>query len=156
WTVGGTDSTVEMGLSSASAEETVLSLSQQPFPTWDEALAESGVRSQLHTFWALALANLVDHVEGRELTARCDLTSPEMRARVPIDAAPDAVFPSLTDSDTFARWFGARAGIEPHVGGRFAMGGLELDPAPAKIIDLEPGRRLSLRWPDGLVTDWEL
>jgi uncharacterized protein YndB with AHSA1/START domain len=156
WTLGGTDTTVEIGLSGESDDETILSLSQSPFPTWEEALAEPGVRSQLHTFWALALANLVDHVEGRELTARCDLTSPEMSARVTIDAAPGAVFHSLTDADTFATWFGARAGIEPHLGGRFAMGGFELNPAPAKIIDLEPDHTLTLRWPDGLVTHWEL
>jgi uncharacterized protein YndB with AHSA1/START domain len=155
WTVGGADTTVHIGLEEHGAE-TVLALSQTPFPTWEEALAESGVKSQLHTFWALALANLVDHVEGRELTARCDLTASEMRARVTIDAAPAAVFDSLINPDTFARWFGARAGIEPHVGGRFAMGGLDADPAPAKIIDLDPGRRLALRWPDGLITDWEL
>jgi uncharacterized protein YndB with AHSA1/START domain len=155
WTLDGKDTTVQIGLSRES-DATILTLSQSPFPTWQEALGDNRVASQLHTFWALALANLVDHVEGRELTARCDLTSPEMRAQVIIGAAPDAVFDSLINPDTFARWFGARAGIEPHIGGRFAMGGVEVDPNPAKIIDLAADRKLSLRWPNGMVTDWEL
>jgi uncharacterized protein YndB with AHSA1/START domain len=156
WPLDGRDTTVEIGLTPQPDGHTVLSLSQTPFPTWQEALAGTGIQGQLHTFWALALANLVDHVEGRELTGRCDLTSPEMRARLTIDAAPEAVFDSLINPDTFAQWFGARIGIEPHLGGRFAMGGFELDAAPAKIIDLDQDRRLGLRWPDGMVTDWEL
>ena len=43
-------------------------------------------------------------------------------------AAPDEVFDSMTQPEQFHRWFGANVDIEPYVGGRFAMGGFELDP----------------------------
>jgi uncharacterized protein YndB with AHSA1/START domain len=119
-------------------------------------VAETGTLSQLYTYWALAVANLVDHVEGRDITARVDLTSPLMREEVVIAASPRAVYDSLVDPETFARWFGAKIDIEPYVGGRWAMGGFELDESPAKIIELEPGRAVSMRWSDGLVTSWEL
>jgi uncharacterized protein YndB with AHSA1/START domain len=119
-------------------------------------LTESKRPSLLHTFWALAIANLVDHVEGREPTPKCDFTSPEMREQVLIDASPDAVYDSLMNAEKFTRWFGAHVGIEPYVGGRFAMGGFDMDPDPAKIVELEPGRKMAMRWTNGLISGWEL
>ncbi len=156
WLIDGEDTTVEIGLAAETEDTTILSLSQSHFPGWEVAVTEGNVRGMLQTYWALSIANLVDYVEGRELTGRCDFTSPEMRSRWTIGGTPDEVFDSLIDPAKFSRWFGANVGIEPYVGGRFAMGGFELDPVPAKIVELEPGRKLSLRWPDGLVTDWEL
>ena len=157
WLLEGVDTTVEIGLKQDTENgETILSLSQHPFPTWQQALTGTPTQGILHTFWGLAIANLIDHVEGRELTARCDLTSSVLRERITIDAAPEEVFDSLIDQERFGAWFGAKVGIEPRVGGRFAMGGFDVDSAPAKIIELEPGRKLGLRWPDGMVTGWEL
>ncbi|HEY6492157.1 MAG TPA: SRPBCC family protein [Trebonia sp.] len=93
-------------------------------------LADSaGARGALQTFWSLSIANLADYLAGRELTPKCDFTSNELRASVVIDAAPEQVFDSMTQPEQFRRWFGANVGIEPRVGGRFAMGGFELDPA---------------------------
>jgi hypothetical protein len=42
------------------------------------------------------------------------------------------------------------------VGGRFAMGGFELDPGGAKFVEFEPGRKAALRFADGETTSWEL
>jgi len=46
--------------------------------------------------------------------------------------------------------------IEPYVGGRFAMGGFELDPGGVKFVEFEPGRKATLRFADGLTASWEL
>jgi uncharacterized protein YndB with AHSA1/START domain len=156
WLLDGTDTTVEIGLAEDGRDSTVLTLSQTNLPDYVGTVAETGTLSLMHTFWALAIANLVDHVEGRKLIPKCDLTSPRMREEVLIDASPQAVYDSIVDPEAFARWFGAKIEIEPHVGGRWAMGSFDLDPSPAKILELDPGRRMSLGWDDGLVTSWEL
>jgi len=156
WRLGGEDTTVEITLEAESPESTVLSLTQTHFPDWQDVLAVNNIRAVLHTYWALSLANLVDYVEGRELTSKCDFTSPVMREQVLIAAPPETVYDSLVNPEKFRRWFGANVGIEPYVGGRFAMGGLDADPEPAKIIDLDPGRKMAMAWPDGTVAGWEL
>lgn len=155
WLLGGEDTTVEITLSEEDATSTILSLSQTHFPPWDEAVAETSVLAMTHTFWSLAIANLIDHVEGREPTPMCDFTSPVQRAHVVIDAPPDAVFDSLVRPEVFRRWFGANVDIEPFVGGRFAMGSFELDEDPAKIVELEPGRKMTMAW-GSMVGGWEL
>jgi hypothetical protein len=79
-----------------------------------------------------------------------------MRAEVMIDATPEAVFDSMTQSDQFCKWFGANVDIEAYVGGRFAMGGFELDPGGARFVEFEPGRKATLRFADGITSSWEL
>ncbi len=156
WLLEGEDTTVEFSLREETDETTVLSLSQSHFPGWEAAVTEKSILGTLQTYWCLVIANLIDHLEGRELTPACDFTSPEMREQVTIAASPQAVFDSLVDEEKFATWFGAVAGIEPYVGGRFAMGGFEHNPAPAKIIELEPGRSMAIEFPGGMVSAWEL
>jgi Activator of Hsp90 ATPase homolog 1-like protein len=73
-----------------------------------------------------------------------------------IDAAPDEVFDSMTQPEQFRRWSGANVDIEPYVGGRFAMGGFELDPGGARFVEFEPGRKATLRFADGMIDSWEL
>ncbi|MFG2039655.1 SRPBCC domain-containing protein [Dactylosporangium sp. NPDC048998] len=155
WTLDGVETTVEFTLADEDGG-TVVALSQSDMVPWGDALAERGVRSVLHTFWALSLANLVDHVEGRPLTPKVDFTSPQMRAEVLIDASRDKVYASLVEAEQFERWFGAKVGIEAHVGGRFAMGGFDLEPNPARVVALEPGRSMSIAWGDAFVSTWEL
>lgn len=155
WRLSGEDTTVEMGLDEDTAGSTILTLSQSHIPDWSEMMTDTSVFGILHTFWALAVANLADYVEGRELTGRCDFSSPEMRAQVDIGAGPEAVYDSIVDAEKFSRWFGANIELEPYVGGRWAMGSLELDKTPAKIVELERGRRMSIAW-DDMVASWEL
>jgi hypothetical protein len=62
----------------------------------------------------------------------------------------------MTKPEVFSKWFGVHVDIEPYAGGRFAMGGFELDPGGAKFVEFEPGRKASLRFVDGETTSWEL
>ncbi|MGE3288376.1 MAG: SRPBCC domain-containing protein [Pseudonocardia sp.] len=156
WTVEGVESTVEFALAE-DEEGTLVTLSQSDLPSFAEVLAdEAGARGALQTFWSLAIANLADHLAGRELTPRCDFTSSELHASVVIEAAPEEVFDSMIRPAVFRRWFGANVDIEPRLGGRFAMGGFDLDPGGARFVEFEPGRRAALRFADGETTSWEL
>lgn len=155
WLLDGEDTTVEIRLEPESADSTIVTLSQTHFD-FQDAITGASIRGVLATFWALSLANLVDHLEGRDLTPKCDFTSPHMQGQVLIGTPPEEVYDSLIDSDKASRWFGFPIGIEPYVGGRFAMGGLDDNPDPAKILDLEPGRRLSVDWGNPGVSTWEL
>lgn len=155
WLLDGEDTTVEIRLEQESDDSTMISLSQTHFD-FQDAMTGDSIRGVLSTFWALAIANLVDHLEGRELTPKCDFTSPRLHAQVLIGAPPEEVFDSLIDSGKASSWFGFPIEIEPYVGGRFAMGGLEAGPHPAKILDLEPGRRMSVDWGGSGVSTWEL
>ncbi|UUV29438.1 SRPBCC family protein [Amycolatopsis roodepoortensis] len=156
WTLGGKETVVEIALTE-DGDETSLSFSQSGLPDYATMLADPySSLSLMHTFWALSVANLVDHVEGRPPIARCDLTSPLMSEEVRIDAPRGEVYSSIADPDVFTRWFGARIEAETHVGGRWAMGSLDKDPDPAKIVDLVPGSKMSLAYQDGVVASWEL
>jgi len=66
------------------------------------------------------------------------------------------VFDSLTQAEQYRRWSGVHVDIEPHVGGRFAMGGFDLDPGGITFVEFEPGRKATLRFADGLLASWEL
>jgi uncharacterized protein YndB with AHSA1/START domain len=156
WTVDGVETTSELQLDE-DEDGTLLTLSQTDLPSFEDVIADrAGARGALQTFWSLAIANLADYLAGRALTPKCDFTSSEMRAEVEIDATPEAVFDSMTQSDQFLRWFGANVDIEPYLGGRFAMGGFELDPGGAKFVEFEPGRKATLRFADGVISSWEL
>jgi uncharacterized protein YndB with AHSA1/START domain len=156
WTVDGVETTTEIELAE-DEDGTLVTLSQTDLPSFEDVLADkAGARGALQTFWSLAIANLADYLAGRELTPKCDFTSSELQASVVIDAAPDKVFDSMIQPEAFRKWFGANVDIEPYVGGRFAMGGFELDPGGAKFVEFEPGRKAALRFADGETTSWEL
>lgn len=109
--------------------------------------ADPGPLGQLQTFWALALANLIDLLEERELTPRADLTSNVLRAEVSIAAPVAAVFDSLVNSDKVSAWFGFPIDIDPREGGQFGVG---------EITHLDPDRRLSVDFPGMGTATWEL
>lgn len=155
WQLEGVDTTVEYVLAPEGPDSTLVTLSQTHFPGWEAAVGGTGPLAVMHTFWALAIANLSDHLDGRPLTARPDFTSPVMREEVEIGADPDAVWSSLVDPAEFSRWFGANIGIEPRVGGRWSMGGFEVDPQGAEITEFEPGRRMTIDF-GGMVSGFEL
>ncbi|MEV0426525.1 SRPBCC domain-containing protein [Micromonospora sp. NPDC050495] len=153
WTLDGVETTTEFELAPEGAG-TLLTLRQSHFDM-AEAMSGSSIRGVLQTFWALAIANLAAHVTGEPLLPRTDFTSAGLRAEVTIDAPLDRVWTSLTDSEQASAWFGYPIGIEPWVGGRYAMGGFEAGYA-AKVVDLDPGRTISVDWGPVGVSTWEL
>ncbi|MEV6038586.1 SRPBCC domain-containing protein [Nonomuraea sp. NPDC052116] len=154
WVLDGEEMTTELTLEE-DGDATILTLSQTHFDFQDVITGKS-IRGVLQTYWCLAVANLAEHLEGRELTPKIDFTSSDLRAQVTVDASPEKVFESLIDSEAATRWFGFPIEIEPYVGGRFAMGGLDNDPSPAKVLELEPGSKFSLDWGASGVGTWEL
>jgi uncharacterized protein YndB with AHSA1/START domain len=153
WVLGGVETTSELELK-PEGESSALTLRQSHF-VFAEALDGSTIRGVLQTWWSLALANLNAHLEGRALLPRTDFTSADLRGELTIDAPMDRVWTSLTDSEQASAWFGFPIGIEPWVGGRYAMGGFESGYA-AKVVDLEPGRKMSVDWGPTGVSTWEL
>ncbi|WP_370949526.1 SRPBCC family protein [Amycolatopsis sp. cg5] len=156
WTVEGVEATVEFELGEDEAG-TLVTLSHSDLPSFEEVIGDkAGARGALHTFWSLAIANLADYLAGRALTPMVDFSSTELRESFVIDAAPGAVFDSMIKPEVFAEWFGAKVDIEPHLGGRFAMGGFDVDPGGAKFVEFEQGRKAALLFADGETTSWEL
>ncbi|MEU9738424.1 SRPBCC domain-containing protein [Micromonospora chersina] len=153
WTLDGVETTTEFELT-PEGDSTVLTLRQSHF-SFEEAMSGGSIRGVLQTFWALAIANLNAHLEGRPLLPRTDFTSADLRGEVVIDAPMDKLWTSLTDSEQASAWFGFPIGIEPWVGGRYAMGGFDAGYA-AKVVDLTPGRALSVDWGPTGVSTWEL
>jgi uncharacterized protein YndB with AHSA1/START domain len=141
--------TEQDGVSSVAVQQTGL-------PNAEEMLAQDQPLSLMHTFWALAMVNLADYAEGREITGRVDYTATSLRTEILISASPEDVYHSLVDEQTFSRWFGARMQMDHHIDGRWAFGGFDADPHPAKIVDIQPARKLAIAWNDGVVTSWEL
>ncbi|WP_422772239.1 SRPBCC domain-containing protein [Plantactinospora sp. WMMC1484] len=155
WLLDGEETTTEITLIEEGAESTVIALSQTHW-SFEDVTSGASIRGVLQTYWSLAIANLVDHVEGRPLTPKTDFTSTKMAEEVVIDAPPEAVYESLTDSAKASEWFGYPIEIEPFVGGRWAMGGFDNNPDPAKVLDLTPGRAMTVDWGPIGVVSWEL
>ncbi|ANZ38442.1 hypothetical protein BBK82_22635 [Lentzea guizhouensis] len=154
WFLHGKDYTVELSVGTRDGE-TVVAASQSPYPAWGEGIEDETHAGVVQTFWPLVLGNLVEHVEGRPVFGLCDFSTPEQRFEVDIAAPAAAVIDALTDVEKFQRWFGARASIEPFVGGRWAMGSFEEEPNPGKVVALDESR-FAIEFPDGMVSSWEL
>jgi uncharacterized protein YndB with AHSA1/START domain len=156
WTLDGTETTVRIALEPAGEGRTRLTLRQNGLPTLDELMNPRGRRDGLHTmhtFWGLTLANLAEHVEGRELAPKADFgpdRATVIRAEVSIAASPERVFASLIDPAQIERWFGWAGEVEPHVGGKMMLG------VEGRISDFEPGKLLVYGDDDGAVVRWEL
>src|SRR5579871_2762250 len=77
--------------------------------------------------------------------------SAEIRKNVIVDAPPEIVFQALTDEKELVQWMPQEAKIDPRVGGElefkyhWADRGLDTI-LRGKILELEPGRRLSYTW----------
>ncbi|MDF5753651.1 SRPBCC domain-containing protein [Spongiactinospora sp. TRM90649] len=139
WTLAGRETIVTVDLAEESATSTLITLTQTEFDLYDP-----GSLGMLQTFWALAIANLVDHLEGRPLTYRCDYTSSDLSGGMVIAATADQVYDSLIDPAKVSRWFGFPVEIEPKVGGKYGIG---------SIAALTPGRSLTVSWgPMGTTT----
>nr|WP_042193966.1 SRPBCC domain-containing protein [Kibdelosporangium sp. MJ126-NF4]CEL20984.1 hypothetical protein [Kibdelosporangium sp. MJ126-NF4]CTQ95502.1 hypothetical protein [Kibdelosporangium sp. MJ126-NF4] len=155
WPLDAQDTTVTLDLSPTS-DGTVLRLQQTNLPTLDELMDPPGRRDgrhSMHTFWALALANLAEFLDGRPLTPKADFSPArpqEIRAVLTIAAAPSEVFASLIDPAAIRKWFGWEAEVEPRVGGRMALG------VDGRIFEFDQDRKLVYGDDEGAVVSWEL
>ncbi len=106
----------------------------------------------LQDAWRMCLGNLKSISEGRSDSVRPDHTpvaSTELRLSSLVETTPNRVFKALTDAGELDHWStggmpAGKARIDPRVGGAFSLG---WEDGPDRILDIEPDRRLVLRWP---------
>ncbi|AFU02612.1 SRPBCC family protein [Nocardia brasiliensis] len=157
WVLDGVKTRVELRLADA-GDATVLRLTHAGLPTLEELMAPSGRRDgthAMHVFWPLALARLVEYLDGRtELTPAADFgpdRGTEIRAEISIAAPPERVFASLIEPAQIERWFGASGvELEPRVGGRATLG------IDGEVTEFEPDRRITLADSEGSIVTWQL
>jgi uncharacterized protein YndB with AHSA1/START domain len=68
----------------------------------------------------------------------------EMRVR--LDAAPEVVFPYLTEAARDARWQGVRAELDPRPGGVYRVWMDAERIASGEYVEVEPHRRVVFTW----------
>jgi uncharacterized protein YndB with AHSA1/START domain len=68
----------------------------------------------------------------------------EMRVR--LDAAPEVVFPYLTEAARYARWQGVRAELDPRPGGVYRVWMDAERIASGEYVEVEPHRRVVFTW----------
>lgn len=154
WLLDGVQTTTEFTLHADGPDATVLRLSQTHFD-FNDVVNGTSIRGVLQTYWYLTTANLEAHLAGKPLLPKVDFTSTDLRGELEIATPADKVWASLTDSEQASAWFGHPVGIEPWVGGRYAMGDFESGYV-AQVVDLDPGRRISVDWGPPGVVSWEL
>jgi uncharacterized protein YndB with AHSA1/START domain len=162
WLLDGEETTAELTLAADGPDATFLTLVQTGVPTMDEMMATTGARDglhSLHTFWGLAIANLAEYTEGRDLTPKADFSAGHhdvVRITVAVAAPPDRVFASLIEPEQIDRWFGGNAEVEPRVGGRIGLFGGD---AAGTIVELVPDQTLAYTadsTDDKSLVRWEL
>lgn len=156
WQLDGDETTAELVLEADEPGNTVLTLTQTGVPSWAEMSPSADIRVSIVLFWGVAVANLADHIEGREPVPLCDFgpdRSVEATATITIAAPPETVFPSLLEPKQLERWGGWDAEVEPRVGGTFV---LNSGSEPGKILELDFPRALSYTVVPGQVVHWEL
>lgn len=155
WLLDDTRTTVDLLLHDG-PEHTILTLTQDRLPTFDELMNPTGRRDGLHTmhtFWPLALARFAEYVEGRPLTPQADFRpqrAPRIDAEIQVAALPDAVFASLIEAEQIERWFGWAADVEPRVGGAVTLG-LE-----ATMTEFDQPHTFAYRDEHGAEVRWQL
>jgi uncharacterized protein YndB with AHSA1/START domain len=158
WTIGDGESVTEFRVEPGKDGGTRLAISYTNCPTQEELAAGDTDRAVLWTFWLIPASALADYLEGREAGPRYDFeatTGDEMRATVTIDAPPDEVYPYLVEPEKLDQWIGMNSRVDARVGGEIEI---HEGQGAAKILELEPGRRLTVGWDErpGVTARWEL
>ncbi|HEX8228342.1 MAG TPA: SRPBCC domain-containing protein [Chloroflexia bacterium] len=145
WKVRGADSTVEM-LVEPRDTRTLLVIRHNG----GEGAEGAGIYT-LEDWWFLSLENLRRHLAGKRDYVHYDFSAQpdpaDIRHTIEIDAPPEKVFEALIEPKQIERWIASKATVEPHVGGRYELGWGE-GAGAVKIVELEPGRKLSYSWPE--------
>lgn len=152
WRVHGVETTVDIALE-ATEKGTTLVLTHEaqgdlPVPRQSDYLGDH---------WRFQFGNLAAHLSGGEGIVRPDFTDakPEVRITTVIDATAAEVWRTLTDPGRVAVWFTAPAvrislapGGEYRLGWRYKVDGRDVDGGSTHILEIVPGERLVLDWPD--------
>ena len=154
WRVRGGETDVTIALAPA-AGGTRVEVTQAGVPP------RPPTEASIDDMWKVALENLRRWCERGQAPVLVDFSRHpvgEARAEITMDAAPEAVFQTLTDPDLVRGWCGGEAEIEPAVGGRYSFGWE--GGGPVEILDLAAPHRLAYSWsypsePESVVT-WEL
>jgi uncharacterized protein YndB with AHSA1/START domain len=77
----------------------------------------------------------------------------EVERELFVDSPPDEVWDALTDPERLEEWFANDVVFDPTLGGRATFRWANGEVREALVEDIEPARRLVLRWldDDGLV-----
>lgn len=67
-------------------------------------------------------------------------------AEIRIDAAPEAVFPFLTDPEKIVRWKGVDARVEAAPGGEYRVQVTMTNLAVGEYVEVDPPRRVVFTW----------
>lgn len=154
WEIEDMQTSVDLSLRPTEGGDTAISVSHVPVPSWGFD------RASMNDFWGIAVGNLANFSEGRNLAPRPDYTIPsgaEAYAEILIGAQPDEVFSVLVDPAAIDRWLPTTSVVEPWVGGRYDFG---WDHGPVTVMEYDPPEHLAYTWhnegwPDTLVS-WEL
>jgi len=146
WPIRGTATQVSYALDDDGSEATILIARHLGVPTRESTCGT------MQDAWRMCLGNLKSIAEGRTDSVRPDhsaVSTPELRLSALIEAASGRVFHALTDPAELDGWTTGgvpmkRASAELRPGGRLAFGRGE---GPDQILEIEPGRRIVLRWP---------
>lgn len=120
-------------------------------------LGVTRARELIDDLWKLSLGNLACHLAGGAGIVLPDYAdpAPDVRLTIMIEASPEAVFRALIEPEQINRWFGTTSAIvEPRVAGRYdlhwqyTVDGKDVHGGPTRILELVPGRKLVLDWPD--------
>jgi uncharacterized protein YndB with AHSA1/START domain len=146
WPIRGAATRVSYELEDETSGATLLRARHTGVPMKDSTCGT------LQDAWRMCLGNLKSIAEGRSDSVRPDhtpVTAEGFRISNLVEAAPDRVYHALTDAAGIDHWSTGgvpkgRARIELQPGGAFSMGWGD---GPDRILELEPGQRLALRWP---------
>lgn len=108
------------------------------------------VHYHLEDFWFLALENLRRYLDGKSSETRVDFTDPmkgTIRHELLTDASPERIFEVLLRPDELERWIATHATVVPEKGGIWDIGWGD-KPMGTKIVDVVPGVKLVVEWPE--------
>jgi uncharacterized protein YndB with AHSA1/START domain len=153
WRLRGQDTLVEYEIVPAE-DVTIFRLKHSGLPTLQP------YESSIGDFWMHVLEGLqswLEHDKPYDLMDYSQIPYGEVSLSIGIEASPRDVFQGLLDPNQLDRWIAKKAEVDPKPGGDITFG---WDGGPVKILELEPGKKLSYSWhwaqePES-VTTWEL
>lgn len=146
WPIRGTPTRVVYELADDGEDATVLHIRHLRVPIKDSTCGS------VQDAWRMCLGNLKSIAEGRGDSVRPDhspVDSKELRLSALIEARVERVFAALTTPEQLDHWSTGgvpkgKARVDLREGGSFSLG---WEKGPDRVLEVQPNRRLVLRWP---------